>query len=81
MGEAQRGKPDASQGFATTLNRSFPAGAAGASSCLPIVSGITIMPFQDIVFLTEDASHDAAIDLINEEAFGPGRFVRTMLKY
>ncbi|SOE14698.1 predicted N-acetyltransferase YhbS [Hoeflea halophila] len=34
------------------------------------------MPFQDIVFLTEDASHDAAIELINEEAFGPGRFVR-----
>ena len=34
------------------------------------------MPFQDIVFLTEDASHDAAIDLINEEAFGPGGFVR-----
>ncbi|MCY0096213.1 GNAT family N-acetyltransferase [Hoeflea ulvae] len=35
------------------------------------------MPFQDIVFLTEDASHDAAINLINEEAFGPGRFVRS----
>ncbi|WP_420407046.1 GNAT family N-acetyltransferase [Hoeflea sp.] len=34
------------------------------------------MPCQDIVFLTEDASHDAAIDLINAEAFGPGRFVR-----
>ncbi|WP_417435830.1 GNAT family N-acetyltransferase [Hoeflea sp.] len=34
------------------------------------------MPIQNIVFLTEDASHDAAIDLINEEAFGPGRFVR-----
>lgn len=31
---------------------------------------------QTIVFLTEDASHDAAIDLINEEAFGPGRLVR-----
>ncbi|MDF1609717.1 N-acetyltransferase [Hoeflea sp. YIM 152468] len=30
----------------------------------------------NLVFLTEDASHDAAIDLINEEAFGPGRFVR-----
>ena len=29
-----------------------------------------------IVYLTEDASHDAAIDLINEEAFGPGRHVR-----
>jgi len=35
------------------------------------------MPCQDIVFLTEDASHDAAINLINEEAFGPGRFVRS----
>lgn len=35
------------------------------------------MPLQDIVFLTEDASHDAAINHINEEAFGPGRFVRS----
>lgn len=35
------------------------------------------MPCQDIVFLTEDASHDAAINLINQEAFGPGRFVRS----
>jgi predicted N-acetyltransferase YhbS len=34
------------------------------------------MPCHDLVFLTEDASHDAAINLINEEAFGPGRFVR-----
>jgi predicted N-acetyltransferase YhbS len=34
------------------------------------------MPCHDFVFLTEDASHDAAINLINEEAFGPGRFVR-----
>lgn len=30
----------------------------------------------DLVYLTEDASHDAAIELINEEAFGPGRHVR-----
>lgn len=30
----------------------------------------------DLVYLTEDASHDAAIDIINEEAFGPGRFAR-----
>ena len=30
----------------------------------------------DIVYLTEDTSHDAAIELINEEAFGPGRHVR-----
>lgn len=34
------------------------------------------MPSQDLVFLTEDASHDAAINHINEEAFGPGRYVR-----
>jgi len=26
----------------------------------------------DLVYLTEDASHDAVIELINEEAFGPG---------
>lgn len=30
----------------------------------------------DLVYLTEDASHDAAIEFINEEAFGPGRHVR-----
>jgi predicted N-acetyltransferase YhbS len=30
----------------------------------------------DLVYLTEDASHDAVIELINEEAFGPGRHVR-----
>lgn len=34
------------------------------------------MPTLDLVYLTEDASHDAAINLINEEAFGPGRLTR-----
>ncbi|MFB2550621.1 GNAT family N-acetyltransferase [Ensifer soli] len=34
------------------------------------------MKKHDLVYLTEDPSHDAAIDLINEEAFGPGRFAR-----
>ncbi|MEV4605918.1 MULTISPECIES: GNAT family N-acetyltransferase [Rhizobiaceae] len=34
------------------------------------------MAKHDLVYLTEDASHDAAIELINEEAFGPGRHVR-----
>ena len=29
-----------------------------------------------LVYLTEDASHDAVIELINEEAFGPGRHTR-----
>ena len=29
-----------------------------------------------LVYLTEDASHDAVIEHINEEAFGPGRFAR-----
>ena len=30
----------------------------------------------ELVYLTEDASHDAIIEHINEEAFGPGRFAR-----
>jgi len=30
----------------------------------------------DLVYLTEDASHNNVIEEINEEAFGPGRFVR-----
>ncbi|WP_404864469.1 GNAT family N-acetyltransferase [Georhizobium sp. MAB10] len=30
----------------------------------------------DIVYLTEDPSHDGIIQLINQEAFGPGRFTR-----
>ncbi|OLP57282.1 GNAT family N-acetyltransferase [Rhizobium rhizosphaerae] len=30
----------------------------------------------DLVYLTEDATHSDAIDLINREAFGPGRFTR-----
>lgn len=30
----------------------------------------------DLVYLTEDASHDAVIELINAEAFGPGRHTR-----
>ncbi|SOC42229.1 predicted N-acetyltransferase YhbS [Rhizobium subbaraonis] len=34
------------------------------------------MSKHDLVYLTEDASHDAAIEIINEEAFGPGRHVR-----
>ena len=34
------------------------------------------MHAHDFVYLTEDASHDHAIDIINEEAFGPGRFAR-----
>ncbi|MBW9086530.1 N-acetyltransferase [Rhizobium wenxiniae] len=34
------------------------------------------MAKHELVYLTEDASHDAAIELINEEAFGPGRHVR-----
>ncbi|MDM9628855.1 N-acetyltransferase [Rhizobium sp. S152] len=35
-----------------------------------------IMHKHDLVYLTEDASHDAAIEHINEEAFGPGRHAR-----
>lgn len=34
------------------------------------------MSKHDLVYLTEDASHDAIIELINAEAFGPGRHTR-----
>jgi predicted N-acetyltransferase YhbS len=34
------------------------------------------MKKHDFVYLTEDPSHHDAIELINEEAFGPGRFAR-----
>jgi predicted N-acetyltransferase YhbS len=34
------------------------------------------MKKHDLVYLTEDPSHHDAIELINEEAFGPGRFAR-----
>ena len=34
------------------------------------------MKKHDFAYLSEDASHDAVIELINEEAFGPGRFAR-----
>ena len=35
-----------------------------------------LMTKHDYLYLTEDASHDAIIEYINEEAFGPGRFAR-----
>ncbi|WP_137130343.1 N-acetyltransferase [Rhizobium sp. FY34] len=34
------------------------------------------MHSHELVYLTEDASHDAIIELINAEAFGPGRFAK-----
>jgi predicted N-acetyltransferase YhbS len=34
------------------------------------------MPISDYAFLNEEPAHEPAIQLINEEAFGPGRFVR-----
>ena len=34
------------------------------------------MSKHELVYLTEDASHDAIIELINAEAFGPGRHTR-----
>ena len=35
-----------------------------------------LLPKHDLVYLTEDASHDAVVELINAEAFGPGRHTR-----
>jgi predicted N-acetyltransferase YhbS len=34
------------------------------------------MTLADVLYLPESASHDADIEAINEEAFGPGRFAR-----
>lgn len=34
------------------------------------------MKKHDFAYLAEDASHDSIIELINDEAFGPGRFAR-----
>ncbi|WP_367718374.1 N-acetyltransferase [Nitratireductor sp. GISD-1A_MAKvit] len=38
------------------------------------------MSSADIHYLPEDPAHDAEIELINEEAFGPGRFARAAYK-
>ena len=35
-----------------------------------------LMAKHDLVYLTEDASHDEVVEIINEEAFGPGRHTR-----
>ncbi len=34
----------------------------------------------DVLYLPEDPAHDAAIEDLNAEAFGPGRFVRAAYK-
>ncbi|MAS15003.1 MAG: GNAT family N-acetyltransferase [Nitratireductor sp.] len=38
------------------------------------------MSSADIHYLPEEPAHDAEIELINEEAFGPGRFTRAAYK-
>lgn len=38
------------------------------------------MSLADIAYLPEEQAHDAEIELINEEAFGPGRFTRAAYK-
>ena len=38
------------------------------------------MSVTDIAYLPESPAHDHAIELINEEAFGPGRFTRAAYK-
>ncbi len=34
------------------------------------------MSTADVIYLPESPAHDAEIDALNEEAFGPGRFAR-----
>ena len=38
------------------------------------------MTVADVVYLPEEPAYDHEIELINEEAFGPGRFVRAAYK-
>ena len=38
------------------------------------------MTLADVTYLPETPAHDAEIDAINEEAFGPGRFARAAYK-
>jgi predicted N-acetyltransferase YhbS len=38
------------------------------------------MSLADVTYLPETPAHDAEIDVINEEAFGPGRFTRAAYK-
>jgi predicted N-acetyltransferase YhbS len=38
------------------------------------------MSVADVVYLPEEPAHDPEIELINEEAFGPGRFARAAYK-
>lgn len=42
----------------------------------PLFGSGLLMSKHDLVYLTEHASHDAAIEIINAEAFGPGRHTR-----
>jgi predicted N-acetyltransferase YhbS len=40
------------------------------------MSKTNLLPKHELVYLTENSSHDEVIELINEEAFGPGRHTR-----
>lgn len=49
---------------------------------LPLAANLSLnrnaktMSLADVAYLPETPAHDAEIDIINEEAFGPGRFAR-----
>lgn len=55
----------------TPLQRASPLSLSVSAHGFPM-----FMQKHDLVYLTEDASHADAIELINEEAFGPGRHAR-----
>ena len=46
------------------------------AATLPRYRNAEIMTLADVTYLPENPAHDAEIDAINEEAFGPGRFAR-----
>jgi predicted N-acetyltransferase YhbS len=53
---------------------------AGARPHFPSRNGTETMNVADVVYMPEEPAHDPEIELINEEAFGPGRFARAAYK-
>lgn len=50
------------------------------AAILPFDRNAKTMSLADVFYLPESPAHDAEIEAINEEAFGPGRFVRAAYK-
>jgi predicted N-acetyltransferase YhbS len=61
---------------APALEQALMADAAPCAAEFPSHPDAKTMDANDVAYLPEQPAHDLEIDLINEEAFGPGRFAR-----